>query len=358
MLLLCLPGAQAASTYEPEAREVTQYIQRTYYKPASGLYARSPKDRADDFMWSNGVMFSALVAAARHDPDSYRPVMDQFFKAMDHYWDPGDKPPGYEPAPTNGGHDKYYDDNAWMVITFAEAYQLTRDQRYADRATQTLRFVLSGWDDQLGGGIWWHEGHKGGSKNTCANAPAAVGCLRVARYLSEDQSQRAIAEARKITDWTTQTFQDTDGLFFDSEKVATQKMNKGKLTYNSALMLRAWLGLYRYSHNPKDLEQAKRIGKAAGALLDQRSGAYRDSVKWSHLMVEADLELYRQTGEDYLIRRARNNADAFYRHWKDNPPSAMIDNASIARTLWLLADTESARGKAFWATADLPAQPE
>ena len=63
------------------------------------------------------------------------------------------KIPGYEPAPTRGnGNDKYYDDNAWLVITFLEAYETTRDPRYLTRADETLKFVLSGWDEKGGGG--------------------------------------------------------------------------------------------------------------------------------------------------------------------------------------------------------------
>jgi hypothetical protein len=30
-------------------------------------------------------------------------------------------------------------------------------------------------------GIWWHQAHHDGSKNTCANGPAALGFLRLAR---------------------------------------------------------------------------------------------------------------------------------------------------------------------------------
>ena len=76
---------------------------------------------------------------------------------MNGYWDPKVEIPGYEAAPTKGhGHDKYYDDNAWLAIAFLEAYETTGEPRYLTRADKTLQFVLSGWDDQGGaesGGI-------------------------------------------------------------------------------------------------------------------------------------------------------------------------------------------------------------
>ena len=69
-------------------------------------------------------------------------------------------------------------------------------------------------------------------------------------------------------------------------------------------------------------------------------------------MVEADLELHRATDEDYLLARAKKNVDAFYDRWKAQPPDDMISNAAIARVLWLIAETETDAGRAFWRQAD------
>jgi hypothetical protein len=69
-------------------------------------------------------------------------------------------------------------------------------------------------------------------------------------------------------------------------------------------------------------------------------------------MVEADLELHRATGDDDLLARAKKNADVFYERWKAQPPDDMISNAAIARVLWLLAETETDAGQAFWRQMD------
>jgi hypothetical protein len=177
MFLILIAHSRAATTqpvsFLDAANEVTTHIQKTYYHPDTGLYDHSTTKREPEAMWGNGVMFSALVGAARHDPQTYKPILSKFFDAMDAYWDAKAKIPGYEPWPTRGnGNDKYYDDNEWMVITFLEAYDLTKDKKYLNRADETLKFALSGWDEQMGGGIWWHEQHKSDSKNTCSNAPA------------------------------------------------------------------------------------------------------------------------------------------------------------------------------------------
>lgn len=333
--------------YRKLASEVSQYIQKTFFDAASGFYRESTEKKDPCFVWPGGVMFSSLVAAARHEPQTYRPLMDKYFGVLDRYWDRGTKPPGFEPAPTSGnGNDKYFDDNAWMVITFLEAHELTKDRKYLARAEQTLTFVLSGWDEELGGGLWWHQGHKDGTKNTCANAPAAVGCIRMARYAAKPGPY--IDWSTKLVEWTRKTLQDSDGLFWDRKVVATGEIHKGKLTYNTALMIRSLLGLYRLTRKGDLLEEAKRIGKACDGFLDEKSGAYRDEPKWSHLLIEADLELHRATSEGSLLERARKNGDHLYAEWKKGPAKGLISVAAVARTLWLLADMDTPQGKAFW----------
>jgi hypothetical protein len=355
VLLLAVAGATPAA--EPNqlahrAREVTQHIQENFFDPQSGVYFRSMSVRKPDYVWLQSVMFSNLVAAARSDPTTYGPLVQNYFAALDRYWDAQAKIPGYEPAPTRGnGNDKYYDDNAWLVITFLEAYETNRDPRFLARADETLKFVLSGWDEEIGGGIWWHQRHKDGTKNVCSNAPAAVGCLRLAKFREADAT--ALRDrAQKIVAWTIDALQAEDGLFDDRKVVASGEIKRGKLTYNSALMLRAVLGLYRSTGKKEHLEQAQRIAKAADWFLDRKTGVYRDAVRYAHFMVEADLELYRTTNEEYLLERAKRNVDAFYKRWKAKPPDDMISSAAIARVLWLAAEAETEAGRAFWQRAD------
>lgn len=353
VVVLSFAGATRAaepSPYAQHAREVTEHIQKGFFDPQSGVYFKSATIRKPDYVWLQSVMFSNLVAAARSEPATYGPLLESYFTALDGYWDSKVKIPGYEAAPTRGnGDDKYYDDNAWLAITFLEAYETNRDPRYLERADETLKFVLSGWDEECGGGIWWHERHKDGTKNACSNGPAAVGCLRLARFRD---GEALVQQARKIAAWTVGALQAEDGLFEDRKVVVSGEIKRGKLTYNSALMLRALLGLYRATGEKEYLEQARRIGKAADWFLGRESGVYRDAVRYSHFMIEADLELYRTTKEEYLMERAKQNVNALYEKWKAKPPEDMISNAAIARVLWLMAETETDDGRTFWQGAD------
>jgi Glycosyl hydrolase family 76 len=345
--------AAEPSPYARRAREVTEHLQKVFFDPQSGVYFRSATVRKVDYVWRQSVMFANLVAAARAEPARYRPLLQNYFTALDSYWDAKVAIPGYEPAPTQGnGKDKYYDDNAWLAITFLEAYETTRDPRYLTRADETLQFVLSGWDEKGGGGIWWHQGHKDGTKNACSNGPAAVGCLHLAKFRTGKEAAALVDYARKIVAWTAKTLQAKDGLFEDRVVVATGEVKRGKLTYNSALMLRAFRGLYRTTGQKEYLEQAQRIGKAADWFVRPTTGVYRDAAQYAHFMVEADLELYRTTKEEYLLRRAKTTVDAYYERWKARPPRDMTSNAGIARVLWLMAETETDAGRTFWQHAD------
>ena len=178
-----------------------------------------------------------------------------------------------------------------------------------------------------------------------------MACLLSAKHATPPTAKERIEWARKITEWTVSKLQLPDGLFADNIGF-DGKMNQDKLTYNSALMLRAFLGLYRATKKPEYLAEAQRIGHAADWFVGKDTGAYRDAVKWAHLMVEADLELYRTTREDYLLKRAAKNADYYYETWKRAPSDDLIDVASIARTLWLMADMETEVGRKFWKASD------
>ncbi len=355
------PVPPSAGADLARANEVQRSIQQRFWDARRQRYLDKEGHSGPATMWTAGIAFSALDVAARYDSATYRPILLACFKSLDHYWDRDQPLGGYEPGPTNGdGHDKYYDDNAWMAITFAEGFDLTGNPAMLDRARRTTDFVLSGWDDQLGGGIWWHERHKDGSKNTCVNAPAAVACLALARRLpAPADAAKYRATARRIVDWTREHLENPDGRFADHVVVETGKVARFTLTYNTALMIRAELMLARQTGSAADEAEAEREARAADGFTDRRTGAYHEQVKWSHLLVEADLAVARQTADralaDHVLRRARASVDADYAAWRAKPSAELIDIAALCRELWLVADARSPAGQAFWKRSDGPA---
>lgn len=354
--LLAAQVRAEAPRYPAMAREVTADIQAKYWMPERKLYRTEPGNNDPEMVWGGGILFAMLVAASRHEPLTYRPLVAEFHEGLNSYWDSKAVIPGYEPCPTRGGgHDKYYDDNAWLVLNLAEAWRLTDDRKFFDRSNETLRFVLSGWDDTLGGGIWWHELHKDNSKNTCINAPAAVGCLTLAKYRADPRQRVELVEkAKQIVEWTRKNLQAENGLYMDNIKADSRDINRATLTYNSALMIRAELMLHEATGDKAHLAEAKRIAASVEKLCHQGTLVYRDPPRWSHLLLEADLELFRKTRDARALERAKANADSFYQRWKDGKDAKLIDRASVARALWLMTDHQTQNGRDFWKRMDLP----
>ena len=81
---------------------------------------------------------------------------------------------------------------------------------------------------------------------------------------------------------------------------------------------------------------------ACDFFVDNETGAFGDPLKFSHLLVEADLEFHRATGDAKPLARAIRNGEVAYDNWRKAPPLELIENASLARMLWLLAEPKPA----------------
>ena len=351
--LVC--AAPASANYRQKAEEATDFIQSHFYDASAKRYHPSypmdPKALPYDFMWGNGVQFTALVGAEREDPAKYKTLLYDFFDGLQGYWDPAVAVPGYN-AYCSGpnGTDKYYDDNEWVVLGLVEAYQDTHDARFLQRARETQKFVLSGWDDVLGGGIYWKLDHQG--KNTCSNAPAAAAALRLDQ-VAGDRDQ--LPWALKIKTWLNGKLQDVDGLYWDNVNLKGD-IGKAKWTYNTGLMIRTNVLLFQLRHDRAALAEARREADAGlAAWTDPATGSLQkteDSPRFTHLFCEALLRLYDVTHDlTYLdaVRRqaafgyryARDPQGGYWDHWtttphKPNERKSLIENASAARLFWLL----------------------
>ena len=355
--VLCWLGVvPARADYRRKAEEATDFIQSHFYDAAAQryhpTYPRQPGGLPYDVMWGNGVQFSVLAAAAREDPARYRAALDSFTSGLQTYWDPQSPVPCYNAYCSGpGGTDKYYDDNEWMVLGFVEAYQATKDAKFLQLARDTQKFVLSGWDDALGGGIYWKITHK--SKNTCSNAPAAASALRLAQVAGDEDQ---IAWALKIQGWVNSRLEDTDGLYWDNIQL-NGDIGRAKFTYNTALMIRTDTLLFQIRHDSAALAAARRSADAGlVAWTDPVTGSLQKterSPRFTVLFCESLLRLYDVTHDPKYLNAVRRQAAFGYRYardpqggywndWSTQPHSPderkeLIENAASARLFWLLA---------------------
>jgi uncharacterized protein YyaL (SSP411 family) len=235
-------------------------------------------------------------------------------------------------------------------LGLVETLEATRDEKYLERAEAAMRFVLSGEDDQLGGGIYWRERRRN-SKNTCSNAPSIVAALRLYQKTSKPQH---LAAAERLYDWTNSHLQDNeDGLFWDNLRLSG-RLDRRKYSYNSAVMIRANGLFFEVEKDPKYLAEAQRIAQSAVARwIVPETGAVKDGGRFAHLLLESLLAVYQLDHDPQWLNTVCNSlkfveqnvqdTNGRYAHrWDKSQPEALasfqlIDQSSAARAFFVTA---------------------
>lgn len=284
---LILGPAVDSTTLGNWGGEALEQIKTHYFLTDRGLYSDrnmvAGKPDQPAFTWGVGVMLSALNAAARWDPQ-YKSLLRDYADKTRIYWNELGPVPGYDVLPGPKPVDRYYDDNAWMVMALVETSEILKNKKYLLWAEDTLAYVLSGEDDKLGGGIYWKEAEKS-SKNCCSNGPSVAACLTV---YSRTNEHRLLVEAEKLYAWTKEHFQDTsDHLFWDGESLSGH-IEKHKWTYNTALMLRSASELFRITKTSSYAIDAKAMLESSiSQWLKTDTGALNDEGKFAHLLLDS-----------------------------------------------------------------------
>ena len=212
------------------------------------------------YLWPYSGTFSAVNALfeATHDK-KYKKLLDsRVLPGLEEYFDTQRVPNAYSSyIRTAPASDRFYDDNVWLGIDFTDTYQMTQEQKYLDKAQLIWKFIESGTDSILGGGIYWCE-QKKESKNTCSNAPGSVLALKLFKATNDSSY---FEKGKKLYEWTQRNLQDSaDYLSFDNIRL-DGKIGKAKFAYNSGQMMQSAALLYQLTKNPIYLKDAQNIAK-------------------------------------------------------------------------------------------------
>lgn len=285
MLLSLVAMGLVMSSSSPAERAFAQ-MQTLFLAEDQSRYYETWKaeNRSTDtaFNWSMGVMLTAHVSMAKLD-DRHRAALDRALALNEKYWNPAAPVAGFDVLPGPPfPNDRYYDDNAWIAMAYTDAYEVTLNPKWLDRAEETLKYVLSGEDDKLGGGVYWREKDKP-SKNTCSNGPTAAAALALYEHRPKPEFLDA---AKRLYAWTQKHLQDpSDKLFWDNLNLEG-KMDKFKWSYNTGLMLRSAKQLARFTKDPKYAEDAKEIEASARKKWFKADGTVDCELQFSHLLFE------------------------------------------------------------------------
>jgi len=224
--------------------------------------AEQKQNQEVSFLWPYSGMLSGCISLYKTTGDNkYLKILEeQIIPGLELYWDNKREPFCYQSYPMfNGESDRFYDDNDWLAIDFCDLYALTNKKGYLDKAEELHRYIYSGWDDTLGGGIYWCEQNKS-SKNTCSNAPATVLCMKL---YNATGNKDYLDQAKKTYYWIKSNLLDPkDHVYWDNIRV-NGDVDKAKYTYNSGQMIQAGVLLYHETKDKIYLEDARRTAKGA-----------------------------------------------------------------------------------------------
>jgi hypothetical protein len=205
-----------------------------------------------------------------------------------------------------------YDDQEWFIREMLEAYKLTGDNTYLEKAEYLTDYVLDGWDcvrDNSGneyGGITWGPGYV--SKHSCSNGPMVSPLVWLHELYKEKndeityrdieigtkarlsntlkKSEYYLLFAEKIYNWQKGKLLNDRGVYMDNfhgctpsspsteiinsveyrKGISCTQVNGPPISYNSGSMLSGAVDLYRVTQNAKYLNDA--------VALADRSFAY------------------------------------------------------------------------------------
>ena len=277
------------------------------------------------YLWPFSGIFSGVNALLKSSNDKkYMTILEtQTLPGLQQYYNTSLQPPCYA-SYLQGANwsDRYYDDNVWLGIDFTELYMYSGKQLYLDKAKEIWTFILSGIDDELGGGIYWCE-QKKRSKNTCSNAPGSVMAFKL---FEATKDSTFYYQGLELYNWTKKNLQDPeDKLYWDNINL-TGRIGKAKYPYNSGQMLQSAVLLYKLTGEKQYLQEAQDIAEASINYFtnDFTTGGGETfrlikpgNVWFVAVMMRGFKELYHQDHNKKYLEKFNQNLDYAWNHAKD-----------------------------------------
>jgi hypothetical protein len=292
--------------YKKELQSLQASIQKNFYDKASGYYLvvtdpskRETKNgylREYTYLWSLCAMYQAANEIEKLDPKAN--LMSPLITNMADY---------FNPAPPKGGYtdyimklkpgERYYDDNQWIGITALDAYARKKKKSDLELGKSMYDFMMTGYNQVLGGGIYWKEGALD-SKNTCSNGPGVL----VALQMYQATKQKAYLDtALKIFNWTNEKLRSPAGLYYDNIKTKDGSLDKATLSYNTGTMLESNVYLYELTGDKKYLNAANAIADSSLTFF-YGNNKFRDGYWFNAVLLRGYQHLLKHNKDTKYIK--------------------------------------------------------
>lgn len=216
------------------------------------------KEKEVSFLWPFSGVFSATNVLMKIPAlkGKYKPFQDSLVMGIEQYRDTVRKPAGYQAYPVKfEKSDRYYDDNGLVGIDYMESYFNTKNPIYLQRAKDVFKFILSGWNNDVGGGVTWLEGHND-QKPACTNGMATLTALKI---YQGSKDKYYLEQGKRFYSWMYSTLRDsTTGVIVNDVKLDA-KQNRTFWTYNTGSLIEAAVMLYQFTGDKQYLQQARQL---------------------------------------------------------------------------------------------------
>lgn len=191
------------------------------------------------------------------------------------------------------GIENVYDDQQWLIKELLEAYKITGEKKYFDKAEYLAEYVLDGWDCTLdvegkeNGGIVWGPGYY--TKHSCSNGPFISPLVTLAeyyadknenieyRYIGADKKRLTktmykgeyyLMFAKKVYDFQKKhLYNKSDGVYFDM--LGADGFNGDNIAYETVD------GIKYRAHNKIQRPVGRAYSYNTGTMLSGAADLYR-----------------------------------------------------------------------------------
>jgi len=381
LMLSCGSGLDSNNTLPPihpvvtdstkcnfRAKEVFDLINQ-YYKLPNGLYLENYPIQSGDpsysYLWSYVGLLSGAATLTQIGYDvNYTALADNYEKYFRSGAN-GNTIGGYGSSTdgTNGKGTRFYDDNSIVGVSLIEAYNITKEQRFLDRAKVIVTFLKSGVDNFLGGAMWWNEDEKNiaddgnSNKPTCANGYATLFLLEYYAVCPISEKDSVLTFAKTEYAWLKAHLEDPGDKCYWNDINSAGAVNTTKWTYNTGVMIQSGVRLYRITGDQSYLNDA--IASAQGSygyFVKTRNDialTFPDDDPWFNtklLRGYIDLEPLYSNADSYIqvyynfINNAYKNARIFdgfyYEDWTGADPKRyywVLNQAAVVESYGALS---------------------
>ena len=305
------------------AKQLGVSMTRWLERPAEQLYVETDQAAANEKPFSYLWPLCALVQSAQQEDQvaggglrvaggGHR--VEQVMRSIRQYYDPRPPAPGYASYVTDrGGGDRFYDDNQWIGIALMDAWRVHPDPGYLRDAREIYRFMMTGYDTLSGGGLYWKEGDLS-TKNTCSNGPGVVLALQL--YEATGQ-QSYLDTALQLYHWVNRWMRTPGEVYWDNLRVRDgNRVDSAVYSYNTGIMIQANMLLFRVTGDSSWLREARELADGSYRHFF-RDGYFHSSYWFNAVLLRGYEALYAVDTDDRYMRAMQEYADRVWLQERD-----------------------------------------